>query len=142
VEGALTISPEQLAKSGSEDGHQLAIMQWCALNIQTYPDLKWLYHCPNGGSRHKAEAVKLKALGVKPGVPDLHLPVKRGRYSGLIIELKKLKGGVVSEEQKDWLHHLNSQGFCAVVCRGWEEAVNCIKLYLNGEKWKTELERI
>lgn len=128
------ITPEQLAKSGSEDGHQLAIFQWAALNIQTYPDLKWLAHVPNGGYRDKREAAKLKAMGVRPGFPDLNLLVARGRYKGLFIELKKLKGGVVSEEQENWIQHLNSQGFCATVCRGWEEAVTVIRLYLNGEK--------
>lgn len=128
------ITPEMMAASGSEDGHQLAIMQWCALNIQTYPDLKWLVHVPNGGYRDKREAAKLKAMGVRPGFPDLNLLVSRGKYKGLFIELKKVSGGVVSDEQKDWIQYLNSQGFCATVCRGWEEAVNVIRLYLNGER--------
>lgn len=127
------ITPEQLAINGSEDAHQLALFCWCALNITEYPELRWLYHIPNGGSRDKREAAKLKAMGVKPGVSDLCLPVKRGAYSGLYIELKKLKGGKVSPEQREWLDHLRSQGFGAMVCYGWIEARDVLIEYL---KWK------
>lgn len=128
------ITPDILVKSGSEDSHQLAILCWSALNIDTYADLKWLAHVPNGGWRDKREAAKLKAMGVKRGFPDLNLLVKRGKYSGLLIELKKLKGGVVSNEQNEWIDFLKSQGYAAYVCYGWEEAVDCIKWYLNLEK--------
>lgn len=127
------ITPEQLASGGSEDGEQLALLCWCALNSATYPDLKWLFHIPNGGSRDKREAAKLKGMGVKPGVLDLCLPVKRGGYSGLYIELKKLKGGKVSQEQREWIDHLRSQGFGAIVCHGWIEARKVLIDYLN---WK------
>lgn len=127
------ITPEQLAASGSEDGEQLALMCWCALNIAEYPDLKWLFHIPNGGSRDKREASKLKGMGVKRGVYDLFLPIKRGGYSGLFIELKKLKGGKVSEEQKEWGEHLRKEDFGAIICFGWIEARDTLIAYL---KWK------
>ena len=39
-----TITPESLAKNNTEDEHQLALMQWCALNFNKYPELKWLHH--------------------------------------------------------------------------------------------------
>ena len=127
------ITPEQLASSGTEDGHQLAVMCWAALNLNRYPDLKWLHHIANGGFRNKREAAKLKAMGVKRGVPDLNLPVKRGIFSGLYIELKKLKKGVVSDEQNEWIDFLRSQGYGAIVCVGWEQARDTIIKYL---EWK------
>ncbi len=80
-----------------------------------------LYHIPNGGKRSKAEAGRFKAMGVKPGVPDIHLPVPRGPYHSLYIELKAPKGRV-SENQADWLADLNRYGNKAVVCYGWEQA--------------------
>lgn len=134
----MTITPEQLASSGSEDGHQLAIMQWAALNIEKYPELKWLHHSPNGGFRDKREAAKLKAMGVKPGFPDLFLPIKRGKFSGLLIELKRpesvgKKAGKSTAEQKAWRDHLYSQGYGAIECIGWEHAVRILKEYL---EWK------
>lgn len=127
------ITPEQLASSGSEDGEQLALMCWCALNINEYPELKWLYHIPNGGSRDKREASKLKGMGVRRGVPDLCLPIKRGAYSGLYIELKRLKKGKVYDNQNEWIDHLQTQGFGAIVCRGWIEARDTLVQYL---QWK------
>ena len=130
----MSITPEQMARSGSEDGHQLAVMQWCALNVGRYPQLKWLHHSPNGGSRDKREGAKFKALGVKRGFPDLILLVPCGQYFGLAIDLKKLKGGVVSDEQDEWKAHLNGAGYYATVCHGWLEAVAVIKQYLKLEK--------
>lgn len=125
-----SITPEQMARSGSEDGEQLAIMCWAALNLNKYPDLKWLHHSPNGGFRNQREAAKLKAMGVKRGFPDLSLLVRRGQYSGLFVELKKLKGGVVSPEQEEWRTQLNKEGFYATICHGWIEAVAVIEQYL------------
>jgi hypothetical protein len=77
------ITPEQLAKSGSEDGEHLALLCWCSLNFDSYPQLKRLVHIPNGGSRHKAEASKFKAMGMKPGFPDLFLPIPIAKWHGL-----------------------------------------------------------
>ena len=55
-----------------------------------YPDLELLYHVPNGGSRNKAEASKLKRMGVRAGVPDLVLPVPRAGYALSLIHILTL----------------------------------------------------
>lgn len=131
------ITPEQLAASGSEDGHQLALMCWCALNFEKYPELKRLVAIPNGGFRDKREAAKLKAMGVKRGFPDLGLFVRRGEYSALFIELKKpknkTKAGKTNDEQDNWLEYLRTQGFGTIVCTGWEQARDTLIKYL---EWK------
>ena len=57
-----------------------------------YPEVVLLFHIPNGGRRDTAEAANLKKQGVKPGVPDLFLPVARGGYHGLFIEMKRRDG--------------------------------------------------
>lgn len=72
----------------SEDTEQIAVIQWATYQMNVYPELKWLHHCPNGGSRNRNEAVKLKQMGVKAGVSDLCLPYPRGIYCGLYIEMK------------------------------------------------------
>lgn len=95
-----------------------------------WPELRWLFAVPNGGARARKTAVDLKAEGVKPGVPDYLLPVQRGGYVGLAIELKRLDGGRTSPEQREWLAHLEAQGWHAVVRRGWEEAVDELRDYL------------
>lgn len=131
-----TITPESLALSGSEDGEQLALMQWCALNLHRYPDLKWLHHSPNGGFRNKREAAKFKAMGVKAGFHDLILLVRKGPYVGLSIELKSLKminkkDGGATAEQLMWAEHLLQQGFNVRLCHGWQSAVTALENYLN-----------
>ena len=77
------MKPADFAKSGSESSHQIALMANVAYHVGKYPELKWLHAIPNGGLRDKITSGKLKAEGVKPGVSDLFLPVKRGCFSGL-----------------------------------------------------------
>lgn len=128
------ITAADMAKSGSEDGEQKAVLLWAAYNLKLYPELRWLHHSPNGGSRSKREGANFKTLGVKRGFPDLVLLAPCKQYHGLLIELKKLKGGVTSQEQQDWLSYLNSVGYYATVCRGWMEAKSCLEWYLKLER--------
>ncbi len=125
---AKSLTPEILARSGSEDAHQIALFAWCATS--GISELQWLFHIPNGGSRHIAEASKLKAMGVKSGVSDLFLPIPIWTKHGLWIELKKLKG-VVSEDQSDWLDEMARRGYATRVCFSWQEARDAILEYLN-----------
>lgn len=118
----------------TESVEQQCLFRWAAFQIGRYPELKLLYHVPNGGSRKKSEAGRFKAEGVKAGVPDLCLPVARGCYHGLYIELKRLKHSKTSEDQKAWLAQLTEQRYCAVVCKGWEAAAKVITEYLNMEE--------
>ena len=90
-----------------------------------------LYHVPNGGSRKKAEAGRFRAEGVKAGVPDLCLPVARGGFHGLYIELKRQKGSKISDDQKRWLSELGKQGYFTALCKGWEAAAKVITDYLS-----------
>lgn len=113
-----------------ESQEQQALMTWCAWHKDIYPELEWLHHIPNGGRRDRATGERLKKEGVKAGVPDLCLPVPSKGYHGLYIEMKKASGGAVSPNQKRWIKHLNENGYCAVVCHGWRQAVEAIKEYL------------
>ena len=122
----------------TEADEQILLMQWAAYNRGKYPELGMLHHIPNGGSRNRIEAARLKAQGVCPGVPDLCLPVARGGFHGLYIELKRQRGGRLSGDQRAWLEALNRNGYRAVRCDGWEEATQVIAQYLNGEKVKND----
>ena len=113
-----------------EDAEQRVIFQWAAMETTARPELGLLYAIPNGGKRAIKTAVALKKQGVKRGVPDMCLPVARGGYHGLYIELKRQKGGTVSETQKSWITALAKQGYKAVVCKGADEAIGTIKEYL------------
>lgn len=113
----------------TEAGTQEALFQWAQYQLGRYPELKLLYHIPNGGKRDARTATALKRQGVKAGVPDLHLPVARGGYHGLYIELK-VGNNKATALQKDWIKELTKQGYLAVVCYGWQEAAEQLVNYL------------
>lgn len=116
-----------------EEGEQIALFEWLHWMSGTYPELDLLFHIPNGGKRNKLEAYRLKREGVRAGVPDLFLPVARGGYHGLFIELKAGKG-VPTNLQKEWLRRLEVQGYRALIAVGWEEAAKVIMEYLKLEE--------
>lgn len=86
-----------------------------------------------GGSRNKAEAVKLKQMGVKAGIPDLCLPVPMGMYNGLYIEMK-YDTGKLEDSQKKMLEALAAAGHYCTVCYGAEEAIRVLQEYINLKK--------
>lgn len=119
----------------TEAGAQEAIFSWCDIMRGSYPELRLLHHIPNGGQRNKSTAIALKRQGVKAGVPDLMLPVARHGFHGLYIELKKAdKTNKATALQKQWLRDLTDQGYKAVVCYGYDEAVAVLADYLAQEK--------
>ena len=114
----------------TESDEQIALFDWAALQSRKYPELELLYHIPNGGHRHKTTAMRLKREGVKAGVPDICLPVPRGAYHGLYIELKAGRNTATSNQAK-WLQALQNNGYFAAICHGWEAASNTITDYLS-----------
>ena len=76
-----------------------------------------------------SNAKHLKQQGVKSGVPDLCLPVPRGQYHGLYIEMKT-ESGHTSDEQEWWGERLQAQGYVWRVCHGWQAAVAVLEWYL------------
>jgi len=107
---------------------QSAVIDWCAL--QGIP----VFAIPNGGHRHVAVARKLQREGVKPGVPDLMIPMMRGRYGGMFLELKS-KGGTLRDVQKWWLNTLAYEGYWCAVAFGVDEAIEAIKTYVEDGDW-------
>lgn len=115
----------------TESAEQQLLFKWAAYEARArYPCLTLLFAIPNGGKRSERTGAVMKAEGVKRGVPDIMLPVSRGVYHGLFIELKRQRGGQVSHEQRDWLDALAIQGYRCHVCRGFEEAKRAILDYM------------
>src|SRR5258708_3842236 len=106
------ITPEMLAKSGTEHGHQAALFCQAQISAPEFPELKYgLFAIPNGGLRTKVTAANLKVEGVKRGIADVQLAVARGIFHALFIEMKKpgeIKGQ--SNEQKEFQAHCNANG--------------------------------
>lgn len=114
----------------TESQEQIEVFTWSKKNMKAHPELKLMFHIPNGGKRNIATASRLKLEGVKPGVPDIMLPVAKRGYHGLFIEMKRIKGGSLSPKQKDWFTWLKKQGYIPLRANGAKEAINIIKGYL------------
>lgn len=123
------LTPQQLAKSGTEHGEQAALFCWAALQVKSKPGIDWMYAIPNGGERNRIVAGQMKAEGVKSGIHDVCLPVARGGYFGLYIEMKRADRGEMSDKQLDFQRHLVLYGYASVLAHGWVQAVNAIETY-------------
>lgn len=118
--------------AASEARHQMNVIRWSQQpSIRSrWPELALLHHIPNGGTRDAVEAKHLKDQGVKRGVPDLCLPVPRGQYHGLYIEMKA-ETGRTSPEQDWWGERLLGQGYMWEVCHGYRSAISVLEWYLS-----------
>lgn len=116
----------------SEHDEQCALFAFAAWAAGRVPELSLLHAIPNGGARHPAVAAKLKAEGVKAGIPDVFLPVARGGRNGLYVELKYGKNKT-SAEQDRWIDALREQGYAVAVCYGWQEAARKLLGYLRAD---------
>lgn len=113
----------------TEHQNQSAVVEWARLQACAYPCLAYLYAIPNGGFRNKIEASRLKAEGVRAGVPDLCLPYPHAGYHGLYIEMKKLDGKL-DPKQRDFISFLRLHGYKVCVCKSVDEGIEAIKRYL------------
>ena len=107
----------------TERDEQIAVIQYC--DYKKIP----IFAIPNGGSRHIIEAKNLKREGVRAGVPDLCIPLMRGGYGGLYIEMKSLTGRP-TELQKEWQQLLIKNGYLSAICKGFNEAKKTIDDYI------------
>jgi hypothetical protein len=156
-------TPDELASSGNESGAQRALFLWANIaseygyvlaqddRIYTNPDfvtlqskphynpfvgLKLMYAIPNQ-IPNPVVAARMKAEGVKSGVPDIFLPVARyGKY-GLYIELKRQKSldkkkakGVISTNQTAYALALIEHGYQVEISYGWEAARDVLIRYM------------
>lgn len=120
-----------------EHDEQAALFVWAQWSRFEFPDLQWMFAIPNGGHRNLLVARKMKAEGVKPGVPDIFLPVARKGFNGLFLEMKAegsrpVRGGKggLSDLQCEWIAAMRSRGYSAQVAYGKHEAIKIITDYL------------
>ena len=118
-----------MVQQTKEENEQTFLFRWAAFAEGQYPELSLMYHIPNEGKRSKATGGRLKAQGLKSGVPDVCLPTAHGGYIGLYIEMK-VKPNRPTENQKKWLRALRAAGHLTAVAYDWEEAKNLIEDYL------------
>ena len=127
----------------TEYQEQCKIFEWSRLMVATNqePRLKLLRAGMEGVRLSIGTRVKAKRAGMDSSWPDLMLavPVRKEccdgwlleHTCGLFIELKRLKGGTVSPEQKAMHQALRAQGYRVEVAKGADNAISIIKEYLD-----------
>jgi hypothetical protein len=117
-------------RASPEHDAQVAVFAWAAFAVHREPLLELLHAVPNGEKRDWKVAQRLKAEGVKAGMPDLHLPVPRGGYAGLYIEMKSGRNRP-TEHQHRKIALLEAVGHRVTVQRCAEGAIAEIEWYLS-----------
>jgi len=122
------------AKMPTEHAEQVRVVSWFDAKYRAHKGR--MFAVPNGanlagGQRQRyIQMSRLKAEGLRSGVPDLILPVSRGEHHAMAIEMKRAGGGTLSEKQKSWIHYLEEGGWHAVVCAGADDAIKRIAEYM------------
>ena len=113
-----------------ESAHQQQVIEWARMASRSakYPMLELLHCSLNGVKLTKTQAVIAKSQGMLSGVPDLFLPVTRGKYHGLYIEMKH-GSNTLTDNQKKFLQNAANVGFAVSVCYSAQEAIKRIEDY-------------
>ena len=112
----------------SEHDEQVSLFQEMALRAKQDPRWGKAFAIPNGGLRNVIVAKKLRAEGVRKGVSDIFIPVPAGPYCGMFLEMKRRKGGFVSQEQCDFLCSVEVDYFTAIG-HGAQHAIELVSTY-------------
>lgn len=114
----------------NESAHQQQVIAWArwASRSAKYPMLDMLHCSLNGVKLSKSQAGIAKGQGMLSGVPDLFLPVPRGKYHGLYIEMKH-GTNTLTDNQKKFLQNAANVGYAVSVCYSASEAIKRIEDY-------------
>ena len=110
---------------------QSALIKWCRLpsTLRKHPELRLLSCSLNGVKLSKAQAGKAKAAGMLAGEHDVRLPVARGAYHCLSIEMKA-NNNQPTKAQLEYGALLEAEGGKVAYCWSWDEARREIEAYL------------
>lgn len=111
-----------------EDNLQMAVARY----LDHCPNVIW-YHVANERRTSPQAGRRLKNKGVKSGVPDVMILNAENGFNGLAIELK-IKGGRLTENQKNWLLKLDRINYKTAVCFSLDEAIDVINQYFEENK--------
>lgn len=115
---------------GEEHKEQVEFFQWLRHLYDEEPLVKHLvFAVPNGGLRGKREAMRMRAEGVRRGIPDIACMIPVGQYHGAFFEFKT-RNGRVSPEQKVVAELLRQQGYHVEVAWGLEDLKKKFLAYL------------
>ena len=125
-----------MIRQSPEHTIQCNLFTWARYSRCKYPQLDLLSCSLNGVKLSKAQAGKARAAGMLAGEHDVKLPVSRGGFIGLSIELKAGKNKPTTEQL--WYgDRLTEEGWYVCYRWSWTEAADTIKAYLEGKIIKT-----
>jgi hypothetical protein len=111
---------------------QRAVVRWCEGYGRGFVRGRF-FAIPNGAVLWNArEGKRLKATGLKPGVPDMCFFRRDGRV--LFIELKNGELGRLSENQRVWMALLEENMIPIVVCRNLMQVIGTVTDFFMPEK--------
>jgi hypothetical protein len=116
----------------SEYEEQVAVFEWAKMNEHLYPCLELLFGSLMGVHLSPKLLNKVTKAGMKKGKPDINLPVSRGGFHGLWIELK-IPGNGLSPDQEKMCRHLAAEGNAVYKCVGAASTTRIIEAYVKGE---------
>ncbi|QMV32482.1 hypothetical protein KMC50_gp50 [Ralstonia phage Claudette] len=118
-----------------EFDEQCALFEWARIPavVRAYPGIELLEGSMNGVKLSKAQAGKAKAAGMLKGAHDVRLPVPRGEFIGLSVELKAGRNKP-TDEQLWYGSRLAAEGWKVVYAWSWIEARDAIVAYLSVPK--------
>ena len=111
----------------TEHDEQVRVVEYC--DWMKIP----IFAIPNGSNKSVQQRMKFKREGLRSGCPDLFIPVSKGGMHGLFVEMKRVKGSVTSQEQIAWHKLLIDQGYCVVIAKGADVAIEYISSYIKTE---------
>lgn len=112
---------------------QISLIEWSEnIRYKNQPLSLYIHHSPNGGKRDSREANYFKAMGTRAGYPDLTVDIAKGGYHGMRMELKRTAKETTSPNQDESLARLREEGYYAIVCSSFEEAIKEIHCYIKG----------
>lgn len=103
----------------TEYEEQVAVVQYLDLKGHKYTAIPNSTYTKSWNQKRKN-----KAMGLNAGLPDLFCII---HFTPVWIEMKRRKGGVLSQAQKDWISALEDSGMTVWVCKGADEAIKNIQ---------------
>lgn len=109
---------------------QQSFITWCNMKVLSgeYPELALIMSIPNGAIQPRMRKRQI-AEGMQVGAPDLFLPVARGGYHGLFVEVKS-PDGRLSLQQVEMHRKLTAGKYFLAVCRNLADFIEVIRQYL------------
>lgn len=115
-----------------EKFEQMEFVSYCEANNITVISTQNGFKMPKQAFNWAAYSRTLKKMGMSKGFPDLIILAtnKSKTHEVLFIEMKRQKGGVLHDEQKEWIQKLDDKNYCVGVAKGCDSAINILNNYL------------